>query len=115
MLVRPHTPKVGAQCQAVHYYRATIAHERSRTHAVFAFAGGASTGIVQLTADQASMAEIADAYVTDVQLGSVEPDRRNGALACMLDPTYHFVCPTTLEMDRFCFSWFHRSRIGVPG
>jgi len=115
VLVQPAAPDAGAPCETVHYHRVVFVGEPIASSAIFTFAGDVSTGFIPLTADQASMAAVADAYVTDVQLGSEEPAERAGALACSLDPTYHFLCPVLGAVDRFCMSWVLRSRPGVAG
>ena len=78
------------------------------SEAQFAFAGGAAQGARRLSpADIATLVGHRAIFATDVQLGSYEqaPTANAGSLVCQVDPTYHFYCPTTDQLDRLCFTW----------
>jgi hypothetical protein len=34
---------------------------------------------------------------------------------CGVDPTFHFDCPTTRELDRLCLVWFRDELEGTDG
>jgi hypothetical protein len=111
VLVRDAAPLLGESCEDLRLYNVTLVETPEGWAASFAFAGGATRGIVRLHPDQTPMIGSEDAYVADTQLGSYEPTERGGdpkALACRLDPTYHFFCPASGVLDRLCVTWVYR-------
>jgi hypothetical protein len=99
----------------VHYYRAALVQGPRGASAEFAFADGASRGVISVTLVQWSMAAVADAYVTDVQLGTYEWPDRGSRFECSIDPTFHFYCPATGATDQLCITWSRRNLAGIPG
>jgi hypothetical protein len=115
VLVEEAPPRPGSPCMREHFYTVRFVDDTNPTSAVFRFAGGATSGVLPSSPNLASMASVADAYVTDAQLGTEERAQRGRSLACMLDSTYHFTCPATGQLDEFCITWLRRSLIGVLG
>jgi len=112
VLVRNAAPRLDDPCEDQHYYRVTFIEDANGVTALFRIAGGTSTGSARLTSEESRMILSADAYVTDVQLGTYVPSPNGGhaALACRLDPTYHVYCPATRGVDQFCLTFVRRSR-----
>ncbi|HXM57355.1 MAG TPA: hypothetical protein VOB72_18300 [Candidatus Dormibacteraeota bacterium] len=107
-------PQLGDPCQNTYYYRVSFSNDTGgNAAAIFAFAGGATSGTFGIgstyfTQADADMMGTHDGYVTDVQLGTYEPSNAsdsNSPLTCQLKPTYHFFCPATGQLDQFCFTW----------
>jgi hypothetical protein len=107
-------PKLGDPCQdTIHYPVAFTNDTAGDAHAQFSFAGGATGGSFPegsqyFSADDALKMATNDAYVTDVQLGTYERSDAadpNSQLTCQLNPTFHFLCPDTGQIDQFCLSW----------
>ena len=117
VMVRDPRPRVGEPCRDLHSYAVQFtADADGRRAGVFAFAGGATSGSLPLTTEQAMLVADHRAYVTDVQLGSYEPiDNvdQSGRLTCRLDRTFHFYCPATDGLDQLCFTWVAR-RVSPP-
>ncbi len=117
VLVRDPAPHLGEPCEDLHYYLVAFIQDTPQVRAVFSFAGGTARGSLPLSPNQARMIGSADAYVTDVQLGTYEPlvpNAGQSSLSCRLDPTYHLYCPSTHAVDQLCLTWIHRSRAGLP-
>jgi hypothetical protein len=105
-------PMAGEPCRNTHDYPVKfVADTNGQLMAVFMLAGGVTSGSLDLSPTDVQLASTHDAYVTDVQLGSYESSTltgSNGTLVCRLNPTFHFYCPTTNQMDRLCLTWVSR-------
>jgi len=101
-------PIVGEPCRDTHHYSVKfVVDTDGRLSAVFMLAGGTTSGSIHLSPSDVRLAATHDAYVTDVQLGSYEPSTGAGpgTLVCRLNPTFHFYCPVTDQMDQLCLTW----------
>lgn len=101
---------LGRPCRSEHRSTVRLAPAAAGgMEARFSLAGGALDGAIPLSEPEArEVAAHPDAHVTDVQLGSYEPDRPGdpaSPLVCRLDPTYHFSCPATDTLDKLCIEW----------
>ena len=105
---RVGNPYLGQPCRGVHRHPVTLVVDASgRTWATFALAGGAARGTVAVSAQEATEIGNRGATVSEVQLGSYERADHAGAsgwLVCRLNPTWHFYCPATENVDEFCFT-----------
>jgi hypothetical protein len=110
---RDASPQTGEPCRSVHRYPVTLVEDAGgRARAVFAFAGGTAQGTLPLSSADVTRLRSYDAYVTDVQIGSYEPSPTDPhhRPECLLNPTYHFLCPGTDTLDQLCFTWINRHR-----
>src|SRR5262249_37537606 len=103
--VRMLNPRPGEPCEDVHYEHVAFVVSGDAMTAQFSVFGGLSTGTLRLTPDQSRLADSQDAYVADVQLGTYEQQLPRIGLACLLDPTYHFDCPSLHTLDHLCLVW----------
>jgi hypothetical protein len=105
-------PMAGEPCRDTRHYPVKfVANANGQLMAAFMLAGGMTSGSLDLSPTDGQLAATHDAYVTDVQLGSYEPSTltgSNGTLVCQLNPTFHFYCPATNQMDQLCLSWVSR-------
>lgn len=80
--------------------------------AIFSLAGGALRGAIRLSeTDAREIGAGRDAHVTVVKLGSYEPAGPGSPAVCSVDPTYHFSCEATSELDRLCIEWTRRGHV----
>lgn len=107
--VRVDQPKLGDECRDIFNHRVRFSEDTGGNwQGIYAILGNATEGSNPINADDAAMMGTHDAFVTDVQLGSYEPSNpadQNSALQCELNPTFHFFCPNTGNLDELCFSW----------
>jgi hypothetical protein len=106
--VQDRRPYAGEPCADLDFNRVAFTVGGDGATARFAAFGGLSQGTLRVPPDQVAMIGVETAYVVDVQLGTyVEavPHDSHG-LVCGVDPTFHFDCPTTRELDRLCLVWF---------
>jgi hypothetical protein len=104
--LRDQRPSAGERCADVHFALVSLTVSDDTSTATFPVFGGRSQGTIRLSPEQVARIGSRVAYVADAQLGSYEDV--GGRLVCSLDPTFHFVCPTTGELDRLCLVWFRR-------
>ncbi len=110
-------PRVGDPCRNTYTHNVRFSEDTGgNPQAIFASFGGVTAGSRPLTALDGAMMGTHDAYVTDVQLGSYElsnPSDPN-SLICVLDPTYHYFCPGTGQLDELCYAWLLHPILGSP-
>jgi len=98
---------VGGPCRVVE--RAPVRLEPADSggaEAVFSLVGGALRGAIPLSeADAREVGAGRDVHVTVVKLGSYEPAGPGSPAVCTVDPTYHFSCEATNELDQLCIEW----------
>ena len=105
-------PAASEPCRNTRHYPVEfVVSTNGQLMAVFMLAAGTTSGSIALSPADAQLAATHDAYVTDVQLGSYEPSTLAGSdrtLVCVLNPTFHFYCPVTNQMDQLCLTWVSR-------
>jgi hypothetical protein len=106
--LRDGRPRAGGPCANLDFNRVVFTVGGDGATARFAAFGGLSQGVVRVPPDQMAMIGAEAAYVVDVQRGTYEEATSGGGhgLVCSVDPTFHFDCPTTRELDRLCLVWF---------
>ena len=102
-------PSLGDPCRNTFHYDVRFTNDTSgNARANFSFAGGETAGSFALSDLDAQKMSTLDAFVTDVQLGTYEPSVAtdpNSPLTCQINPTFHFYCPATGNVDEFCYTW----------
>jgi hypothetical protein len=115
--LRDRRPYAGEPCANLEFNGVAITVGGDGATARFAAFGGLSQGTFRVPPDQVAMIGTETAYVVDVQLGTYEeatPNESHGPV-CGADPTFHFDCPTTRELDQLCLVWFQGELEGTDG
>jgi hypothetical protein len=115
--VRDRTPRPGEPCADLGFDRVAFATSSDGVTASFALFDGRSHGTVRLSPEQAAMSNTQAAYAVDALVGTYEglAGNETSRLVCSLNPTYHFDCPTTHQLDQLCLVWVRRQPLETDG